>query len=62
MRSWRLTIPAGMYEELHGHLFPGDGDEHGAVIPRGDLRVRSGAQTGGARGASGDGRRGLRAG
>ena len=32
MRSWRLTIPAGMYEELHGHLFPGDGDEHGAVI------------------------------
>ena len=32
MKPWRLTIPAGMYEELHGHLFPGDGDEHGAVI------------------------------
>ena len=32
MRSWRLTIPAGMYQELHRHLFPGDGDEHGAVI------------------------------
>ena len=32
MRSWRLTIPAGLYGELHRHLFPGDGDEHGAVI------------------------------
>ena len=32
MRSWRLTIPAGMYQELHRHLFPGDRDEHGAVI------------------------------
>ena len=32
MRPWRLTIPAGMYEELHGHLFPDDRDEHGAVI------------------------------
>ena len=32
MRPWRLTVPAGMYEELHRHLFPGDGDEHGAVI------------------------------
>ena len=32
MKPWRLTIPAGMYGELHRHLFPGDGDEHGAVI------------------------------
>jgi len=32
MRPWRLTIPAGLYGELHRHLFPGDGDEHGAVI------------------------------
>ncbi|MXY54840.1 MAG: ThiF family adenylyltransferase [Gammaproteobacteria bacterium] len=32
MRPWRLTIPAGLYEELNRHLFPGDGDEHGAVI------------------------------
>ena len=32
MRPWRLTIPGGMYEALHQHLFPGDGDEHGAVI------------------------------
>ena len=32
MRPWRLTIPAGLYAELHQHLFPGDSDEHGAVI------------------------------
>ena len=45
MRPWRLTIPAGLYGELHRHLFPGDGDEHGAVILAGtcesdrDLRL-----------------------
>ena len=32
MNPWQLTIPAGLYAELNGHLFPGDGDEHGAVI------------------------------
>ena len=32
MKSWRLTIPGGLYAELQTHLFPGDGDEHGAVI------------------------------
>ena len=32
MNPWRLTIPAGLYAELRGHLFPGDRDEHGAVI------------------------------
>ena len=32
MKSWRLTIPGGLYAELQRHLFPGDGDEHGAVI------------------------------
>ncbi|MCY4620149.1 MAG: ThiF family adenylyltransferase [Chloroflexi bacterium] len=32
MRPWRLTIPAGLHAELQRHLFPGDGDEHGAVI------------------------------
>ena len=32
MKSWRLTIPRGLYAELQRHLFPGDGDEHGAVI------------------------------
>ena len=32
IRSWRMTIPAGLYAELKRHLFPGDDDEHGAVI------------------------------
>ena len=32
MRPWRLTIPAGLYAELNRHLFPGDDEEHGAVI------------------------------
>ena len=32
MKSWRLTIPGGLYAELQTHLFPGDCDEHGAVI------------------------------
>ena len=32
MKAWRLTLPGQMYGVLHQHLFPGDGDEHGAVI------------------------------
>lgn len=32
MKPWRLTIPWGLYSKLQSHLFPGDGDEHGAVI------------------------------
>lgn len=32
MSPWRLTIPEGLHAELQKHLFPGDGDEHGAVI------------------------------
>ena len=32
MRPWRLTIPEGLHAQLQRHLFPGDGDEHGAVI------------------------------
>lgn len=30
--AWRLTIPDDMYGALMRHLFPGDGDEHGAII------------------------------
>jgi hypothetical protein len=29
---YELVIPSGIWQELEGHLFPGDGDEHGAVI------------------------------
>ena len=32
MKPWKLTIPRGLYAELQRHLFPGDDDEHGAVI------------------------------
>ena len=32
VKSWRLTIPGSLNAELQTHLFPGDGDEHGAVI------------------------------
>lgn len=28
----KLKISEDLYSKLHGHLFPGDGDEHGAVI------------------------------
>lgn len=30
--SWSLTIPAHLAQQLNDHLFPGDNDEHGAVI------------------------------
>ena len=33
--SWRLVMPEGMFRQLHSHVFPGDGDEHGAVIAAG---------------------------
>jgi len=29
---WRLTIPESIYTALFQHLFPGDNDEHGAII------------------------------
>lgn len=31
-KGWQLVIPWVQFECLHGHLFPGDGDEHGAAI------------------------------
>ncbi len=33
--AWRLIIDSGTYLQLHDHLFPGDGDEHGAVLAAG---------------------------
>lgn len=30
--NWTLRVPPALMEELQAHLFPGDGDEHGAVI------------------------------
>jgi hypothetical protein len=32
LKPWRLTVPEEMHTQLMRHLFPGDGDEHGAII------------------------------
>ena len=42
MKPWRLTMLEGLYAELHRHLFPGDGDEHGAVILAGTCETERG--------------------
>jgi len=31
-KEWSLIMDERLYGELHAHLFPGDGDEHGGVI------------------------------
>lgn len=41
-RSATLTLPGGLAEQLFSHLFPGDGDEHGAVIGAGIARSADG--------------------
>jgi molybdopterin/thiamine biosynthesis adenylyltransferase len=33
--SWRLVIDESLYSDLMQHLFPGDDDEHGAIIAAG---------------------------
>ena len=43
-KPWHMVIPHGMYARLNAHLFPGDNDEHGAIILAGiaesELAVR----------------------
>jgi hypothetical protein len=41
--DWTLTIPESMYAQLHAHLFPGDQDEHGAVLLAGIQRRSDGS-------------------
>lgn len=41
---WSLSIQADLMKRLHGHLFPGDGDEHGAVILAGKVETRRGVR------------------
>jgi hypothetical protein len=41
-RSWHLVMPEGMYDKLHGHLYPGDHDEHGAVLACGMAHTSDG--------------------
>ncbi|MFZ5676735.1 MAG: ThiF family adenylyltransferase [Pseudomonadota bacterium] len=40
--SWHLIMPEGMFAMLRAHLYPGDGDEHGAVIEAGLARTSDG--------------------
>jgi hypothetical protein len=40
MNEFRISTP--LFERLERHLFPGDGDEHGAVICAGLLETRRG--------------------
>jgi ThiF family len=41
-KPWRLILPQQIYSRLHRHLFPGDGDEHGAVIVAGIAESKQG--------------------
>lgn len=41
-RSWHLTMPEGLFDRLQAHLFPGDNDEHGAVIAAGIVKAPDG--------------------
>jgi molybdopterin/thiamine biosynthesis adenylyltransferase len=42
--AWTLTIEEPTYEQLMTHLFPGDHDEHGAVIAAGIVRTARGTR------------------
>src|SRR5579862_9926565 len=39
-----LTIDEQVYQRLSAHLFPGDGDEHGAVIAAGVVQTPRGTR------------------
>jgi hypothetical protein len=41
---WKLVLPEQIYQRLHQHLFPGDHDEHGAVIVAGLTHSRRGVR------------------
>jgi molybdopterin/thiamine biosynthesis adenylyltransferase len=43
-KPWTLTIDDRMYDQLMGHLFPGDDDEHGAVIAAGIVQTERGTR------------------
>lgn len=41
---WSLTLDECLYRQLMGHLFPGDSDEHGAVISAGIVSTKRGTR------------------
>jgi len=44
MTDWSLSMTADLWRKLAQHLFPGDGDEHGAVITAGVVRTSRGSR------------------
>jgi hypothetical protein len=42
MARWTLTLTESLYEHLHAHLFPGDGDEHAAIVLAGVQQLGDG--------------------
>ena len=42
--TWSLVMPADLMGQLGAHLFPGDGDEHGAVIGAGIVQTPRGVR------------------
>ncbi len=41
---WTLLVPSNLMDQLHQHLFPGDGDEHGAVLVAGMVETARGTR------------------
>lgn len=41
---WTLVLPSELMNQLHNHLFPGDGDEHGAVLVAGMVETLRGTR------------------
>lgn len=43
-RPWSVRLPQPLYDRLYAHLFPGDRDEHGAVIAVGITETERGVR------------------
>jgi hypothetical protein len=43
-RPWNLVLPEDLHDQLMAHLFPGDGDEHGAVVAAGIVSTARGTR------------------
>jgi hypothetical protein len=42
--SFQLVVPSSIWDELRAHLFPGDGEEHAAVLVAGTVRSPRGTR------------------
>jgi ThiF family len=43
-KPWQLIVPGSLWAHLHDHLFPGDHDEHGAVVTAGIVHTQRGTR------------------